>query len=311
MTTLLVAISGGHLAQLRSLSTRLDLPSKHWVTDRTPQSQSLLADECVTFVPTRPPRDWAGVLADTRPILRAIRSHRVTRIVSTGAQVALSAYLAAKISGVSMAYIESATRVSDVSATGKVLERLPGVHRYRQYTEPARKGWSYRLSVFDSYESFTDDVLPTIRKAVVSLGGNGDYGFDRLLNRVDLVLPKDVEVLWQVDRTAFVPRRGTVVQHLPASELSRAMAEADVVIGHAGTGTALASLDAGKIPLLAPRSSDAREHVDDHQADLGKFLSSRRLAVVTDASTLSIADVMAAATLKVAKREELDHVDLF
>ncbi|MDT7606433.1 MAG: hypothetical protein QOG96_936 [Pseudonocardiales bacterium] len=42
---------------------------------------------------------------------------------------------------------------------------------------------------------------------------------------------------------------------LPAAELDAALSEADIVIAHAGTGSALAVLEGGRMPLMTPRLS--------------------------------------------------------
>ncbi|MDT7750636.1 MAG: hypothetical protein QOD96_4298, partial [Pseudonocardiales bacterium] len=42
---------------------------------------------------------------------------------------------------------------------------------------------------------------------------------------------------------------------LPAAELDAALSEADIVIAHAGTASALAVLEGGRMPLMTPRLS--------------------------------------------------------
>ena len=63
MTTIMVATTGGHLAQLVELSPRLPQvgTDRLWVTFDTPQSRSLLAGEAVRFIPFISERDVLGV----------------------------------------------------------------------------------------------------------------------------------------------------------------------------------------------------------------------------------------------------------
>lgn len=311
MKTLLVATSGGHLAQLSMLAPRLTGDDDVvWMTDDTPQSRSLLEGAKVYYVPTRPPRDYLGVLADTRVARRAMKEQRIDRVISTGAQVALSALIPATTRRIPFTYIESATRVSGVSATGRVMQRVPWVHRFVQYPSAVDAKWGYALSVFDGFRAEPVDNVENVARAVVTVGGNSTYGYRRLVEASMRVLPDDVSTLWQTGPTDVSDLDIAAVPSLPSSELSRAMSEADVVIGHAGTGTALAALAAGKIPILVPRSVGHGEHVDAHQHDLAAFLAERGLAIVREPDELSPADLDEARRWKVVRNTDLDPVRL-
>lgn len=311
MTTLLVAISGGHLAQLKLLAPRIARGDSVWLTDRTSQSESLLDDEAVIHVPTRAPRDWRGVLIDVRIALKAIRQYGITRIISTGSQIALSAYIAAKMTRTPFAYVESATRVTGLSATGKILDRCPGVRRYVQYPAAANNRWGHRLSVFDGFDVSYDPEERPIRNVVVTVGGNGEFGFPRMVNHVKAVLPEGAKVLWQLGGTQADGLVGRKVASLPSAELTEALEAADVVIGHAGTGTALGALLAGKTPLLVPRSVSHGEHVDAHQGDLAHFLATRGLAVVRSPEQIELSDLEKASQGIVKQKSQDAYVELF
>ena len=79
---------------------------------------------------------------------------------------------------------------------------------------------------------------------------------------------------------------------LPAAELAAALRRADIVISHAGTGSALAALDAGRYPILAIRDSARGEQVDDHQHQLATELAHRGLALHRDADSITIIDML-------------------
>jgi UDP-N-acetylglucosamine transferase subunit ALG13 len=53
-------------------------------------------------------------------------------------------------------------------------------------------------------------------------------------------------------------------------EMRRLMAAADVVITHAGVGSIMLALAAGKRPIAAPRLHRFGEHVDDHQVEIAE-----------------------------------------
>jgi UDP-N-acetylglucosamine--N-acetylmuramyl-(pentapeptide) pyrophosphoryl-undecaprenol N-acetylglucosamine transferase len=310
MTTMLVAISGGHLAQLHMLAPRItggdDIV---WMTDDTAQSRSLLAGERVYHVPTRPPRDHLGVLSDTRIAQRAFAEHRILRVVSSGAQVALSALIPALLRRIPFSYVESATRVTDLSMTGKVIERIPTVRRYVQYPNRVSGRWGYALSVFDGFRVEPAEETP-IERAVVTVGGNGDFGFRRLVESAERALPDDAHVLWQTGSTDVSGFDIDAVPSVSSATLSAELAAADVVIGHAGTGTALAALSAGKVPVLAPRSVGHGEHIDSHQDDLAAFLAERGLAVVRSADAITFDDLREASRWRITRRDDLDPVSI-
>ena len=158
MTTLLVASTGGHLKELHYLHRRLsDVTGPfRWATFDTPQSRSLLDRETVDFVPFVDSRDYGQRDAQCFRLARRILSDpEVDTVVSTGAAVALPFMALARAQRRFCHYIESSTRADGPSITGRLLRRVPGVHLYAQYPDWARGRWSYRGSVFDSFEPAT------------------------------------------------------------------------------------------------------------------------------------------------------------
>ena len=253
-STLLVASTGGHLAQLHRLRPRLDgVPERVvWVTFDTPQSRSLLAGERVHYVPLVEPRDLKTVLRNMRFARRLFKQHDVRAVVSTGSGVALSFLPLARASGIPTLYIDSAARSAGPSVTGRLLSLVPGLRLLCQYPAWAGNRWGYSGSVFDEFEPEPAEPAPQVRKVVVTLGTIG-YPFDRLVRRLSEILPAHVEVFWQLGDTRVAPSTGEVTEMAPAAELKAEIAEADVVIAHAGVGSALGALEEGRSPVLVPR----------------------------------------------------------
>lgn len=312
MTTLFVATTGGHLTQLNSLASRIPpaIPTELgaaddavWVTHANEQSRSMMADRDVEFVPYVGVRSVPDVLRCIPYAHRLLARRKVTRAVSTGSGIALGylPYLAAR--GVECHYIESATRVSGPSVTGRVLQWVPGVRTYTQYPSWADHRWVYAGSVFDGYEATTGTRVPdAVLRVVVTVGSATQYPFRRLFEHlVPLLAPEgtlaqvtgcSVEVLWQTADTPVddLPIQATPV--LPAAELAAALSKADVVISHAGTGSALAALNAGRFPILAIRDSARGEQIDDHQLQLATELARRGLAIHRDAQSITVDDMI-------------------
>ncbi|MGB8961790.1 MAG: glycosyltransferase family 28, partial [Pseudonocardiaceae bacterium] len=182
MTTLFVATTGGHLTQLDSLASRIPPHGDAvWVTHANEQSRSMLADRDVEFVPYVGVRSVPDVLRCIPSARRLLQHRKVTRAVSTGSGIALGylPYLAAR--GVECHYIESATRVSGPSVTGRVLQWVPGVRTYTQYQSWADQRWGYAGSVFDGYESVAVTRVPdAVLRVVVTVGAATQYPFRRL-----------------------------------------------------------------------------------------------------------------------------------
>lgn len=305
MTTLLVASSGGHLKQLYRLHRRLggiEGPFR-WVTFDTPQSRSLLDGEQVDYVPYIAGRDPRNAARNVPLANRILREHDVSTVVSTGSAIALPYLAVARARRVDCHYIESAARIEGPSLTGKLMSGIQGVHRYAQYRCWATKRWHYGGSVFDGFDPSPEPPAPlsAIRSAVVTLGTLRGLSFRRLVERLIEILPAEATVLWQTGATdvADLPIDGR--RAVPEAELSAAMRAADVVVAHAGVGSALAAFEVGKCPLLVPRRVAHGEHVDDHQIQVAGELAARGLAVTTDAGKISHADLLAAAGRKVVE----------
>ncbi|WP_433720815.1 glycosyltransferase [Actinoplanes sp. CA-051413] len=299
MTTLLVASTGGHLAELHDLRPRLDVGERRWVTFDSPQSRSLLDGEDVVFVPPATSRDLVGAVKDLIVAERMFRRERYERVISTGASVALAFFLPATRAGVPCSYIESATRTEGPSLTGRLAARVPRTRLYTQYPAWADDTWQYAGSIFDAFEAEPVAEPRPVSKVVVTLGTHERYTFPRLLNHLVTLLPPEWDVLWQVGSTVVDKMPAGARKQVPITEMRQALAEADVVIAHAGVGSALAAMQAGKRALYVPRRKAFGEHVDDHQVAMARELEGRKLVVAREAPEVGLEDLAEAAAWQV------------
>lgn len=304
-----MASSGGHLKELVALRPRLALSEPvRWVTFAGEQSDWLLAGEHVDHVAYTAPRDFNHVVRNVPAAIRILRRHRPEQVISTGSAIALSFLPTARALGARCHYIESAARSVAPSLSGRLLERVPGVQLYSQYPTFDRSRWRFGGSVFDAFETSQNGLRGagaagqiSIRRAVVTVG-TMPFGFRRLLTRLVQLLGRDVEVLWQTGQTEVddLPIDGH--REVPARELELAMADADLVVAHAGVGSALGALEAGRCPVLVPRSRAAGEHVDDHQALIAAELQARGLAILATADSLDSMHLLEAARRVVTRK---------
>jgi UDP-N-acetylglucosamine transferase subunit ALG13 len=140
--------------------------------------------------------------------------------------------------------------------------------------------------------------------------GTIKYGFRRLLERLVAILPEGCEVVWQVGETDASGLGISSRRAIPHAELQAEMRTADVVVAHAGIGSALAALDAGKCPLLVPRERRHREHVDDHQRQIASALSGLGLAVAHDAAGITFDDLFDASRRTITPNPSASRIDL-
>lgn len=313
--TLLVAATGGHLEQLFRISRRIVPASSavQWVTHRDAQSESLLGEESVHYVPYVPPRGYRQIAALLPDARRTLKRGGFDRVISTGAGIAIPYLITARARGLPCHYIESAARADGPSLTGRIVSKVPGVRLYTQYQSWAGKRWSYRGSLFDSFavEEVPDEP---VNRVVVTLGTMRTYEFGRLVQRLNSILPNvlapGAEVLWQVGVTRAQPDFGRVEARVPGAELRQAISDADLVVAHSGIGSAITALEMGKRPLLVPRRVSYGEHVDNHQELIARELGKRGLAIEVEADRVTEADLLRAARGRVGASTELGPFSL-
>jgi UDP-N-acetylglucosamine transferase subunit ALG13 len=274
-----------------------------WVTFDTLQSRSLLAGQEVYFAPYAGTRDLVGTAKATVWARKFLRGNRFDTVVSTGAGIALAVLPLASWSGAECYYVESATRTDGPSLTGRLLSPFRSIHFRTQHQQWANRRWLYQPSVFDGFRPHLVPEPLEPQRIVVSLGMHDGFGFRRLLERLVKVIPRSVDVLWQVGNTDASGLGIDFHHSLPTAELSQAMVESDVVITHAGMGSALSALKAGKRPVFVPRRKQFREHIDDHQVYIAEELDKRELAFCAEADAIQWHEIVQAASWRVEQKD--------
>lgn len=119
-----VGSSGGHLAQMLSMSAWWKDQQRSWVTFDTPDAVSALRGEQVYWAhhPTtrNPLNAWRNLLLS----IKVLRAERPEAIISTGAGVALPFFITAKLMGIPTAYVEVYDRIDSQTLTGKLCRPL-------------------------------------------------------------------------------------------------------------------------------------------------------------------------------------------
>lgn len=98
-------------------------------------------------------------------------------------------------------------------------------------------------------------------------------------------LPQPVVV--QYGNTPFVCEACESHAFVDMPTFERLMATAEVLILHAGAGSVLNAIRAGRIPVIVPRRAALGEHVNDHQVEFARQLATEgRIFLVEDVADL-------------------------
>ncbi|MDP3673065.1 MAG: glycosyltransferase [Telluria sp.] len=126
--------------------------------------------------------------------------------------------------------------------------------------------------------------------------GNATQPFHRLIDAID-------EIAGQLPQPVFVqfgaasPSRRTGwsgTDFLNMAEFERRAGEAQLLILHAGAGSVIHAIRAGKVPVVVPRRAHLGEHVDDHQMEFAMELEKTgKVLVAHDARAIAAAAPLA------------------
>ena len=108
--------------------------------------------------------------------------------------------------------------------------------------------------------------------------------FDRLVRAVDIWAQANEhrEIFAQIGRSRYVPQRIKTVQFLSPSEFHRSIDSSQLVVAHAGVGSMLSVLRAGKPLIVMPRSARLGEHINEHQIATAKRLAQKLSITVAE-----------------------------
>ena len=96
-----------------------------------------------------------------------------------------------------------------------------------------------------------------------------------------------VPVYVQIGSGRYEPVHAQFVRMMPPTEFRRRVAEARLFVAHAGVGSILSAIQAGKPMLMLPRLQAEGEHNTDHQVATAKDIGARPgLHVARDAADL-------------------------
>jgi UDP-N-acetylglucosamine transferase subunit ALG13 len=119
--------------------------------------------------------------------------------------------------------------------------------------------------------------------------GNATQPFPRMLRAVADVAAQLPQPVFVQFGCASEPERFGLpgIAFIGMDEFERRIAEASLVVTHAGAGSVINAVRAGHVPVVVPRRAAHGEHVDDHQVEFAALLSGRgRVETAHDAASL-------------------------
>jgi UDP-N-acetylglucosamine transferase subunit ALG13 len=200
-------------------------------------------------------------------------------ILSTGSEIALPSFLVAKFFGIKTIFVESLTRINELSGTGKILIHLSD-NFLVQWPELSLKHEKaiYKGNLLKYNEDFKNPSEGFILVTV------GTASFERLVRMADNVSEiLDDKILIQKGRTNYEPKNAEYFDFTKdLKEFEHLISKAKLVISHAGVGTILNVLDNDTPLIIVPRIGRNNEHIDDHQVELANYLNKYSIAKVAN-----------------------------
>ena len=101
--------------------------------------------------------------------------------------------------------------------------------------------------------------------------------FDRLTLAVDSWAERNrnVEIIGQIGLSNCRPKNILAYQFISANEIELKINIAELIVAHAGIGTIVNSLSAGKPLIIFPRKRELCEHRNNHQISTARYFNNK------------------------------------
>jgi len=121
MKLLLVCTQGGHFATMMGLKKFWSEHEREWVTHRSADTDMIAKQEKIHFVPRQTSRSIFMTCVNFFLAFPILFRMKPDLIISTGAAVAVPFIYAGRILGIKTIFIDSISRVENLSLTGKLI----------------------------------------------------------------------------------------------------------------------------------------------------------------------------------------------
>lgn len=119
--------------------------------------------------------------------------------------------------------------------------------------------------------------------------------FDRLIGAADAWAgATGHEVFAQIGNSRYEPRHMGFARMLTPGEFTQKLRSASLIVAHAGMGTVISAMEAGKPIVVVPRRAVDREVTTDHQIHTANWLKEKP-GVYVAATDVNLASVIGSA----------------
>lgn len=233
--------------------------------------------------------------------LYVILKERPKAVISTGGPIALPFALLCKILPLNFIYVDTLSRVIELSNTGKLIHKYSLYDDfYCQWDDIAKKnnvkyiGKCFDIKCENSYDLITQEQasLPMI---LVTVGTN-QYDFDRVFKMLyQQPLYSSDKVRWVIQKghnsLTHEPKNGQVVDMITRDEMGELVRQASLVISHCGIGSINQMLSFQKKVIFVPRVARYNEFSDDHQLQIANEIGSDLFDVVFPDDQMKVIDL--------------------
>lgn len=233
--------------------------------------------------------------------LYVILKERPKAVISTGGPIALPFALLCKILPLNFIYVDTLSRVIELSNTGKLIHKYSLYDDfYCQWDDIAKKnnvkyiGKCFDIKCENSYDLITQEQasLPMI---LVTVGTN-QYDFDRVFKMLyQQPLYNSDKVRWVIQKghnsLTHEPKNGQVVDMITRDEMGELVRQASLVISHCGIGSINQMLSFQKKVIFVPRVARYNEFSDDHQLQIANEIGSDLFDVVFPDDKMKVIDL--------------------
>ncbi|MCE9675722.1 multidrug MFS transporter [Paraclostridium bifermentans] len=108
--------------------------------------------------------------------------------------------------------------------------------------------------------------------------GTHEQQFDRLIKKIDemkICGKINEEVFIQTGYSNYEPKVCKYKSMIGFDEMNELAKQSRIVITHGGPGSIMLPFKYNKVPIVVPRQSKYREHVDNHQIIFSRFLNQK------------------------------------
>ncbi len=106
--------------------------------------------------------------------------------------------------------------------------------------------------------------------------GTQKFQMNRLVKAADELAEQiSEEVFVQKGWSDYAPKHCKFTDFMDATDYNQKISECSVLVTHAGVGTIVTGIKAGKPIIVVPRMNRYLEHVDDHQRQIAEAFSAK------------------------------------